>query len=295
MSLPARPDQTSPERPAILRSRLLRAPAGVFGSLIRHRQLIGQMAMQEVRSRYRGSVLGLFWSFANPLLQLAIYTLVFGYIFEARWGIEAESGAGGGKLGFAVVLFSGLILHTFLIECLVRAPTLLHQHSNLVKRVVFPLEVLPWVVVASALFHLVVGLGVLLLAALAVFGSLPWTALLAPLTLASLVLMAAGVSWFLASTGLYFRDIAQATGPLAMILLFISPILFPVERLPVLFQKLILLNPLTIPVEQMRAVLIFGTLPDWPLLGWHFLAGLIVAWIGYYWFARTRKSFADIL
>lgn len=295
MSLPARPDHPSPQKPAILRSRLLRTPAGVFGSLIGHRQLIGQMAMQEVRSRYRGSVLGLFWSFANPLLQLAVYTLVFGYIFQARWGIEAEGAAGGGKLGFAVVLFSGLVLHTFLIECLVRAPTLLHQYANLVKRVVFPLEVLPWVVVASALFHLVVGLGVLLLAVLAVFGGLSWTAVLAPLTLVSLVLMGAGVSWFLASAGLYFRDIAQATGPISMILLFISPILFPVERLPAILQKLILLNPLTIPVEQMRAVLIFGKQPDWALLGWHLLAGLIVAWIGYYWFARTRKSFADIL
>jgi lipopolysaccharide transport system permease protein len=115
VSLPARPDHPSPERPAPSRSRLLEALTGVFGSLLRHRQLIRQMAMQEVRSRYRGSVLGLFWSFANPLLQLAIYTLVFGYIFEARWGIGAEGGAGGGKLGFAVVLFSGLVLHTFLV------------------------------------------------------------------------------------------------------------------------------------------------------------------------------------
>lgn len=290
MSVPARSDQ-----PAILRSRLLQAPAGVFGSLFGHRQLIGQMAMQEVRSRYRGSVLGLFWSFGNPLLQLAIYTLVFGYIFEARWGIAADSEAGGGKLGFAVMLFSGLVLHGFIVECLTRGPTLLHQHANLVKRVVFPLEVLPWVLVASALFHLAVGLGVLVLAVLAVFGGLPWTAILAPLTLVSLVLMGVGVAWFLASVGLYFRDIVQATGPLSMILLFIGPILFPVERLPGIFQKLILLNPLTIPVEQLRAVLVLGRLPDWTLLGWHLLAGLIVAWIGYYWFARTRKSFADIL
>ena len=276
-------------------ARLLHEPAGVFGSLIRHRQLIGQMAMQEVRSRYRGSVLGLFWSFGNPLLQLAIYTLVFGYIFEARWGIAAEGEAGSGKLGFAVMLFSGLVLHGFAVECLTRGPTLLHQHANLVKRVVFPLEVLPWVAVVSALFHLAVGLAVLVLAVLAVFGGLPWTALLAPLTLFSLVLMGVGLAWFLASAGLYFRDIVQATGPLSMILLFISPILFPAERLPALFQKLILLNPLTLPVEQLRAGLILGQLPAWTQLGWHLLAGLLVAWIGYYWFARTRKSFADIL
>ncbi|MBU2089477.1 MAG: ABC transporter permease [Alphaproteobacteria bacterium] len=253
------------------------------------------MAMQEVRSRYSGSVLGIVWSFFNPLLQLAVYTFVFGYIFQARWGVETGDGGFAAKLEFAVILFSGLILHSFFAECIGRAPILMQSNANLVKRVVFPLEVLPWVAIAAALFHLAIGFVVLAIGILIVFGSIPWTAIFVVLPVLSLMLIAVGATWFLASIGVFFRDIGQAIGPVIMILLFVSPILFPTDRLPETFRFILLLNPLTIPVEQVRAVLLWGVMPDWLLLAKHFAVGLVVAWIGYYWFARTHKAFADVI
>ncbi|WP_232314875.1 ABC transporter permease [Oceanibaculum pacificum] len=280
---------------ALSRSRLLRSPFLVFYSLLRHRHLIVQMSMQEVRARYSGSVLGIVWSFFNPLLQLTVYTFVFGYIFQARWGMATGDGGFASKLEFAVILFTGLILHSFFAECINRAPGLMQENANLVKRVVFPLEVLPWVAVGSALFHLAVGFCVLAIGIVVVFGTVHWTAILVVLPILSLLLIAVGATWFLASIGVFFRDIGQAMGPVTMILLFVSPILFPVDRLPETFRFLLLLNPLTIPVEQARAVLLWGELPNWLLLGQHFAVGLVIAWIGYYWFARTHKAFADVI
>jgi lipopolysaccharide transport system permease protein len=267
------------------------SPNAMFASLIANRRLVAQLTRREVVSRYRGSIAGLAWSFFNPLLMLGIYTFVFSTVFKARWGVEAEES----RAGFAVILFVGVMLHGLLAECITKAPGLILNNVSYVKKVVFPLEILPWVAVGSALFHAAISLGVLLLAQLVLGHAIPWTALLFPLVLLPLVLVAAGFSWLLAATSVYIRDIGMITGLFATILLFLAPVFYPLSALPDEYHWLMLLNPLTFIIEQSRLVLLSGNVPDWQGLGVFFVVALSFAWIGFWWFQRTRNGFADVL
>lgn len=200
----------------------------VFTSYWHHRHLIVQMARRDVMSRYRGSVLGLAWSLVTPLLMLSVYTFLFGVVFRSRWG-------GGGPEGtteYTLVLFVGLIVHGLFAECVTRAPQLLLQHASFVKRVVFPLEILPWTVLVSALFHASVSLAIWLLFAVASGLPLSPSALLLPLVLLPLILLAMGCSWFFASLGVYLRDVGHTVAILTTLLLFLSPILYPLAAVP---------------------------------------------------------------
>jgi lipopolysaccharide transport system permease protein len=259
-------------------------------SLRRNRDLILQLARREVVGRYKGSFLGLFWSLLNPVLLLALYTFFFSVVLRARWG-----GGTADKGEFAVLVFVGMIVHGLFTECLLRAPTLVVGNVPYVKKIVFPLEVLPVVTLGASMFHAGVSLLVLALAQLLVHGSLPWTWVFAPVVLAPLVVLALGVAWALASLGVFFRDIAQPIGFLATVLLFASPVFYPLSSLPDFLQPWLLLNPLTFIIEQARAVMVDGRLPDFGGLALYALVAIIGAWIGYAWFQKTRKGFADVL
>ncbi|MCY1372316.1 ABC-2 type transporter [compost metagenome] len=189
--------------------------------------------------------------------MLAIYTFVFGAIFKARWG-----GAESSHAQFALMVFSGMIVHALFSECLNRAPQLIVSNANYVKRVVFPLDVLGWSTVMAALFHATVSVIVLIGFCLVVQGTLHWTVIFAPLVLAPLVLMVVGVVWFFAALGVYLRDIAQAMAIVSTMLMFLSPMFYPVSALPARLQPIIRLNPLTLIMEELRAVIIVGELPD---------------------------------
>lgn len=270
-------------------------PSLGFGSMLasftRNRQLIGQLTQREVVSRYRGSWAGLAWSFFNPLIMLVIYTFVFTTIFKARWGVGAE----GSQADFALILFVGIIVHGMLAECILKAPGLITSNVSYVKRVMFPLEVLPWPVAGSAMFHAMVSYVVLLLAQ-AVFGQgVFWTASLFPLVIAPLVIVGMGVMWLIASTAVYVRDLAMVTGLVVTALMFLAPVFYPASALPESYRWIILWNPLTFIIEQGRQVLIAGRAPDWIGLGIYVCVALPFAWIGYAWFQRTRKGFADVL
>jgi lipopolysaccharide transport system permease protein len=259
--------------------------------LWRNRLLIAQMSKREVVGRYKGSVMGLMWSFLNPLLMLAVYTFVFSVVFRSRWGATEEES----RLQFAVILFVGMIVHGLFAEVLNRAPAVILSNVNYVKKVVFPLEILPVVVLAAALFHCMASLIVLLVAFLAFNGYLPWTALLTPLVLLPLVVLTLGLAWIVASLGVFLRDIGQTIGIITTVMLFLSPVFFPVIALPEQFRPLIAANPLTFIIEQAREVLIWGRLPDWAGLGAYLIVATAVAWAGYAWFQSTRKGFADVL
>ena len=265
--------------------------AALFTSLWRNRLLIAQLSKREVVGRYRGSVMGLAWSFFNPVLLLVVYTLVFSGVFKARWGVGGEES----KTDFAIVLFVGMIVHGLFAECVNRAPSLILANVNFVKKVVFPLEVLPWVAMGSALFHTGVSLLVLLAAQLMLNQNLPWTCVLFPLILIPLIFVTMGVAWFLAATGVFVRDIAQTTGIATTVLMFLAPVFYPVSSLPKEYQTLLQLNPLTFIIEEARQVLIWGKLPDWSGLGIYFAVSLVFAWAGFWWFQKTRKGFADVL
>lgn len=265
-------------------------PISVLSNLYRHRSLILQMVKREIVGRYRGSFLGLLWSFVNPVLMLSIYTFVFSMVFKSRWGQNSDD-----KFEFALVLFAGLIVFNLFSECLSRAPSLILSNVNYVKKVIFPLEILPVVALGSALFHAGVNLAVLLIFLTATGHLLTWACLLLPIVLLPLLLLTLGLSWLLASIGVFIRDVGQFIGMILTVLMFMSPIFYPTSALPEEVRGYLFLNPLTLVIEQTRDVLIWGTLPDWRGLGLYFGFTALLAWAGLFWFEKTRKGFADVL
>jgi len=224
--------------------------------------------------------------------MLTVYTFVFSEIFKSRWG-----GVGGddSKTQFAVVLFVGMIVLSLFSEVVNRAPGLILSNVNYVKKVVFPLEILPIIATGAALFHSLISLGVLLLAFALFNGYLHWTAIFTPLVLFPLVILTLGLAWILAALGIFLRDVGQTIGIITTVLMFLSPVFYPVTAVPERFRAFIMTNPLTFIIEQAREVLIWGHLPDWVGLGIYTFAATVFAWIGFALFQKTRKGFTDVL
>ena len=255
-----------------------------------NRHLILTLTRREIASRYQGSLLGLFWSAFNPVFMLMVYTFVFSVVFQARW-----AGGTGSKIEFALLLFVGLIVFNFFAESVNRSPTLVLGNANYVKKVIFPLEVLPWVSVLNSLFHAATSLAIWLLAYAAFIGMPHATVLLVPIVLLPLVLFTLGLCWLLSSLGVYLRDVAQVIPILTTMLMFLSPIFYPMESVPKAFHFLFLLNPLAPVIEQMRAVSFQGQGINWGLYAALFISSALVAWAGLWWFQKTRRGFADVL
>jgi lipopolysaccharide transport system permease protein len=222
--------------------------------------------------------------------MLVVYTFVFGTILEIRW-IEQK----GGNLEFATILFSGLIIHSYFSECLQNSVDLITSNRQYVKKVVFPLESMAWVAILTSLFQMVISTGVLLLYLLFVNQAFPWTIVLLPLIIFPLMLFALGISWIISSTTVYVRDVSQIIGPITLILLFVSPVFYPVSSLPDNFQFLLYLNPITWAVEQSRNVILWGLVPG--ITGYlsYTIISILIGWFGYLWFRRLRPGFSDVI
>lgn len=261
-------------------------------SLWLHRHLILQMTKREVVGRYKGSALGLGWSFFNPVFMLVVYTFVFSEIFKSRWG---GAGADDSKTQFALILFVGMIVLSLFSELLNKAPGLILSNVNFVKKVVFPIEILPVVAMGAVLFHSLISLGVLLTAFILFNGYVHWTVIFLPLILLPLVILTTGLAWILASLGVFIRDVGQTIGILTTVLMFLSPVFYPITAVPERFRTFIMLNPLTFIIEQARDALIWGRAPHWLGLIIYLLVAVTTSWIGYGWFQKTRKGFADVL
>lgn len=259
--------------------------------LARYRQLIWQMTCREVAGRYKGSFFGLAWSLFNPLLMLVVYTFVFSVVFKSHW----ENVGSEDHFSFALILFTGLIVFNIFAECIGRAPSLINSNVNYVKKVVFPLEILPIVSMLAALFHAAVSLVVLVAAFCILRGVPPVTILLLPVVILPLLVATLGLSWILASLGVFVRDVSQTVGILISILMFMSPIFYPLSALPPYFQKIVLANPLAGIIEQARRVVIWGYLPNWEFLAVNMIEAIVLAVFGFWWFKITRKGFADVL
>jgi lipopolysaccharide transport system permease protein len=275
-------------------------PQHIFSSLWQYRVLIKHMVLREIASRYKGSLLGLLWAVINPILMLAVYTFFFSVVFQSRWtgahsSAASGSNVGGGQFEFAIVLYAGLLVFNLFSECIARAPSLILSNANYVKKVIFPLEVLPWISLGSALFHLLIGFGVILVFIAVAGMPLHSTVLLFPLVLLPLIPMVMGLSWLLSSVGVYFRDIGQIIGMALTALMFLSPIFYPVTALPESMQGYLLLNPLTFVIEQTRNVLVWGVLPNWSGLLSYSLVSMGVSWLGLLAFKSMRAGFADVL
>lgn len=256
----------------------------------RNRELIKAAVKREVLGRYRGSFLGVFWSFFNPLLMLSVYTFVFSSVLKARWTADGSS-----KVEFALVLFAGLMMFNLFAEVINRAPGLITGNPNYVKKVVFPLEILPTIALGSAVFHLLISLAVWLLAYSFFFGVPHATVFLLPLVLMPLCIFILGASWILASLGVFLRDVVQFIGIATTALMFLSPVFYPADALPESFRILLYLNPMTPAIEWSRDVMFWGRIPDPLLLAISTVVSVIIAWFGFLWFQKTRKGFADVL
>ena len=266
------------------------SPLRVFGVLLQNWSLVRRLATREIAARYRGSVLGLLWLLVTPLLMITIYTFVFAVVFKARWSVEESS-----KFEFGLNLFLGLLLFNVVAEILNRAPTLVLENVSYVKKVIFPLEIQAWVAILVALFNAAVGTLVLIVVQLFSRGLPPLTAPLAFALVLPLTLFCLGILWFFSALGVYLRDLRHACGILTSILMFLSPLFYPLSAVPQRFRELMALNPLSTILEQARQLVFRGELPDL----WSFLGMTALAWIfatfALWWFSVTKRGFADVV
>lgn len=266
------------------------APSEMVASFWRNRSLILSLVKREVVGRYKGSALGILWSFATPVFMLTVYTFVFSTIFKARWGTGGDS-----KSEFALLLFSGLLIFNIFSECITKAPNLILANTNYVKKVIFPLEILPWVAMGSALFHFAASFGVWLIAYTILIGPPHWTLVLSPLVIAPFILFVMGLSWIMASLGVYLRDVGQIIGIAVQALMFLTPIFYPTSALPNAFQPIMSANPITPSIEMMRNLMHWGQMPDPATWLTAASSSIIIAILGFAWFQKTRKGFSDVL
>lgn len=264
---------------------------GVFASFLDNRSLVYQLTRRAITGRYRGSIAGVGWSLVIPVTMLIVYTFVFGFIFKMRFNQET----GGSNLGFAAFLFSGIVVHGFFAECLNRSPGLVTGNSQYVKKIVFPLECLVWVVILTALFQTAISIMILSVFLLFTQGVLYWTTLLAPLVLVPMMILASGVIWIIGALSVYMRDFAQLMGVLITLMLFLGPVFYPLSAVPAPFRYAFYANPISLIIEQMRRIMLEGVQPDWVLLGVYTVVALLVARIGLSVFNRMRSGFADVL
>ncbi len=265
-------------------------PLHLLRNLYGHRELIIQFTKREVEGRYKGTYLGLLWSLLNPLLTLAVYTFAFAVIMKARF-----EGSQGGRLDFALNMFCGLIVFGIFRELVSRAPRMMVESSNFVKRIVFPLEIIPPAILCSSVIFSLFSLCILLPAVLLVQHTVSQTIYQFPLILLPLCAMTLGLSWLLASLGVFLRDMGHFVGVATQLLFFGSPIIYPLSAVPERFQLIMRLNPLSTFLENSRRTLIHGEPLEW---GWWLvtlIVSLVVLQIGYAWFMRSKTAFADVV
>jgi lipopolysaccharide transport system permease protein len=272
-------------------SQFSASPANLINSLWANRRLVWDMAVRDAMGRYKSSYLGVFWAIATPLMMLAVYAFVFSQIFKSKW----DAGAGASASEFAVILFAGLIVFNIFAEGVVRAPSAIVSVPNYVKKIVFPLEILPIVTLVSSLIHFCISLCLLLAAQLLATGSVPIIAWLLPLALFPLVAITLALAWFLASFGVYVRDVGHVVSVCVTALMFLSPVFYPLSAVPEKWRWATYANPLTLPIEAARDVLIFNRWPDFAALTIYSAACVALMFVGFFWFQKTRRGFADVL
>ena len=265
-------------------------PVKLLRSYWRNRQLIKQLVNREILGRYQGTYLGFLWVMLEPLLMLAVYTFVFRIIFHRHWSSDNES-----IIEFSIILFSGLLIFNIFRETISSAPRLIIKNTNYVKKVVFPLEILSCVSVISGFFHLLVSFVLLLILYIVVHAHLHIAVLFLPLVLIPYLLILLGASFFLSSLGVFIRDISQIIGMVIMAALFLSAIFYPIDSVPEKYRIWFYFNPVAFTVDQFRDIAIWGRNPHWQWLLFYYAVSVMIAWMGLFWFQKTRKGFPDVL
>jgi len=265
-------------------------PMGALFGIWKGRDLLGQLVRRNIEIRYKGTMMGLVWMLVTPLVMLAVYTFVFGVVLKAR------ATAFGDSMGaFALFLFCGMTVFNIFSESVTGSVGIVTGNPNYVKKVVFPLELLPVSAVLTACFFGLIWIGILLLGIGILLHKFCLAAVCLPLIFIPLILFSCGFSWLVASLGVFLRDLAHVIGILLMVLYFMTPIFYSVEAVPVSLRPLMLLNPLTTLVQSTRQVLMLGQWPSWHLLGFVTLLSMAIFQLGYFWFMKTKRGFADVL
>ena len=262
-------------------------PLAIAAGLTRHRYLLGQLVRRDVLLRYRGAMFGVLWIFLSPLLMLAIFAFVFGHIFQARWPEQREG------LPFWLILYCGLIVFNVFGETVARAPAAVRSFPSYVKKIIFPVDILPLVPLGAALTHAAFNL-LILAAALAFTGNLSAGILLFPLLLLPVVLLGIGASWFLAAWGVFIKDMSQIVPLFVQMLLFLSPVFYPASAVPPGLTLLYRYNPLGAVIEAARAAMIGQPVP-WAAWSAALALGIAAALLGHAFFQHSRDEFADAL
>lgn len=261
-------------------------------SAFQNRELILGLARRDVAARYKNSTLGVLWVVGEQILQFLVYSFVFQLVLRTRWGIELSNGS---EVPFGLALYSGIVLHLLLADTLVRSPSLVVSNVSYVKRVIFPLEILPLVNVAGAMVSAAAGAVLLIGLTIYFSGAAHLSMLLVPVPILLLALLTVGIGWLLSSVGVFFRDINQFMPTIATLMLFTAPICYPREAVPEAFRWLMQINPLTIPLECLRSLLFHGHYDQWSTLGMYGASAALIAMLGHWVFKRTRPGFADVI
>lgn len=259
----------------------------------RHRELLAAFSRIEFRTRYQGAQLGVLWSVFTPLLTLAVYTFVFSVVFKPVWA--GGSGKDGGFLGYALILFTGLSAFEVFAGCVNRMPRLLSENVTFIKKVLFPLEILPVSILATSVAESLVSLALVALGVLATTGSLPWTALFAPLAYAPLAMLTLGACWLLAPIGVFLKDLDKMVAVAVQLYFFATPVLYPLEAVPEPYRQLLALNPLHPVVDHLRRTILWGQMPDWTALGIVTAAAAVAMFAGYAFFRAIKRFFPDVV
>ena len=265
-------------------------PLEIFCSIWKNRYILKLLIYREILGRYKGSFIGIIWSLLTPICLLIVYTFVFSFIFKAKWTPINDS-----PTDFALILFPGLLLFNIFSECILRSPYLILNNPNYVKKILFPLEILPIVSIGCAAFHFMVGLSVWLIAYFLLIGAPHLSLLFLPIFILPTFLFTAGFIWLVASTNIFLRDLAQVIAFFVSLLMFVSPIFYPLSSVPDSFLFLYKLNPLTNQIEFIRNLLFYGKLPDLPLFISSMIYSSVFGYFGFFVFQKLRIGFSDAL
>jgi len=252
-------------------------------------ELVLSLARRELLLRYKGSALGVIWAVLTPVVMIVIFTFIFAGIFGARFGVRSS------PWEYAIYLFCGLLPWNMFQETLILSATTIVSHANLVKRVVFPLETLPIAQALAALANQMFGTLALLVATIIIRQELHLTVLWLPLLLIPQLVATLGAAWLIASLGVFLRDIAQGISLFLMAWMYLTPIIYPESIVPERYRFYININPFTPLIRSYRRILIEGAAPDWSGLAYFTAVAILCFLFGYWWFAKTRKNFADVI
>ncbi len=258
--------------------------------LIKNNYLLRQLVKKDIQQRYQGSVLGMLWSFIVPILMLVIYTFIFSEVFQARWDIDTSD-----KYQFALVLFCGLTAFTLVGEVMNRATTLIASNTNYVKKVIFPLEMLPVVTTLSALFNCLISFVILIVAKFIIYRNISPTLYMIFIILIPLIIMSVGLGLLISAISVYLKDVGNFISVFVTILMYMSPVFFPLSAVPESFRTVCEANPMTYIIENFRNVVIYGKCLDWKFFSISCLVAVVIYWIGKVVFMRAKEGFADVL